>query len=275
MTPIRAVARHRARLLPVQLAKRRPAAKSTLRWIRADLGAITITKSITLNGGTGLAGSRVDPRCPETNGVNIAAGATGVVTLRNVEIQGIGTGLNGISITSAGKVHIENSLVTGFTTRGITDGRTNSGFLYIADSIVRNNGNGIVMAPGAGGSINAVIDRVRSFANATAGFVASGVVFATISNSNGSGNGAGFSTQGGSAEMNLESCVAASNGIGVQNGSGGATTTRLSNCSIYENSAECSKPRLDRCCVLSGENNKIGGNTVGNTGVSAASPGQQ
>jgi hypothetical protein len=232
-------------------------------------GAITITKSITLNGGTGAGFASI--LVSGTNGVNIAAGNTGVVTLRYIDVQGIGTGINGISITSASKVHIENSLVTGFTNRGITDGRRASGFLYITDTTVRDNANGVVLAP-AGGSINAIMDNVRSFGNTTAGFLVSGVSFATIRNSLGSGNGTGFLAQGAPAEMNLENCVAASNGTGVQNGVGGATTTRLSNCVIVENTTGVSNLAGS---LLSFGNNKIGGNTGANTGVTAASPGQQ
>src|SRR5580700_7005573 len=59
-------------------------------------GALTITKSITIDGGGGQVASIL---VSGTNGINVAAGATDVVTLRNIQLQGLGpsgnAGLNG------------------------------------------------------------------------------------------------------------------------------------------------------------------------------------
>ena len=73
-------------------------------------GAITITKSITLDGSAALAGILVSG----TNGITVQAGSSDVVIIRNFDIDGIGTGLNGISIRSAGDVRIENCKIYGF-----------------------------------------------------------------------------------------------------------------------------------------------------------------
>src|SRR6202162_932350 len=48
-------------------------------------GALTITKSITLDGGGQVASILV----AGTNGINVSAGATDVVILRNLRIQGL------------------------------------------------------------------------------------------------------------------------------------------------------------------------------------------
>src|ERR1700735_2861625 len=48
-------------------------------------GAVTITKSITIDGGGGVAS--VIPS-PGTNGIVVSAGATDIVTIRNVQLQG-------------------------------------------------------------------------------------------------------------------------------------------------------------------------------------------
>src|SRR3954470_6826246 len=53
-------------------------------------GAVTITKSITIDGGGGQVASVL---VAGTNGIIINAGASGVVTLRNLRINGLGSGI--------------------------------------------------------------------------------------------------------------------------------------------------------------------------------------
>src|ERR1041385_8664034 len=55
-------------------------------------GAITITKAITINGDGQIAGITASL----VNGVIVNAGANDRVVLRNIAIQGVGNGLNGI-----------------------------------------------------------------------------------------------------------------------------------------------------------------------------------
>src|SRR6201984_247200 len=69
-------------------------------------GALTITKSITLDGGGGQVASTLGAG---TNGFNVAAGATAIVVFRNLRIQGLlgnggspgNAGITGISVNSA------------------------------------------------------------------------------------------------------------------------------------------------------------------------------
>src|SRR6516165_2829087 len=51
-------------------------------------GALTITKAITLDGGSGIVASVL---ASGVNGIVIAAGATDTVVLRNLQINGAGT----------------------------------------------------------------------------------------------------------------------------------------------------------------------------------------
>src|ERR1700738_5088585 len=60
-------------------------------------GAVTITKAITIDGGGGQVASVL---VAGTNGIVISAGATDVVSLRNLSINGLGTGLSGIRFLS-------------------------------------------------------------------------------------------------------------------------------------------------------------------------------
>ncbi|MGA3311029.1 MAG: right-handed parallel beta-helix repeat-containing protein, partial [Xanthobacteraceae bacterium] len=119
-------------------------------------GGLTITKSITLDGGDAQVASVL---VSGTNGITIAAGATDVVILRNLQFQGLlgngsssGTaGLTGIKITSGATVSIEHVKVMGFSGAGISDARTGGGTkLFVRDTIVENcAGTGIAAVAGA------------------------------------------------------------------------------------------------------------------------------
>jgi hypothetical protein len=63
-------------------------------------GAVTITKAITLDGGGGIVASVL---VSGTNGINVVAGATDIVLLRSLSINGLGCGITR-SISQAEKV---------------------------------------------------------------------------------------------------------------------------------------------------------------------------
>jgi hypothetical protein len=63
----------------------------------AGYGAVTITKAITIDGGGGQVASVL---VSGTNGIVVQAGPSDVVILRNLRINGIGTGINGIRFLS-------------------------------------------------------------------------------------------------------------------------------------------------------------------------------
>src|SRR5215213_4250753 len=119
-------------------------------------GAVTITKSITLDGGTGSGWASI--LASGTNGIIINAGANDVITLRNLSINGAGTGLCGVTILAAKAVFIENCEIFGFQGtagsnpgRGIRDARTTGGQLFVTGTTLRNNSqSAIVIQPGSG-----------------------------------------------------------------------------------------------------------------------------
>jgi hypothetical protein len=127
-------------------------------------GAVTITKSITLEGG-GELGSILNSGF---NGIFINAGVNDNVIIRNLQIDGAGTGLAAIKINQAKTVTIED---TGIFNQGdASNGRgiditPNAGFtanVYINDvGIYHCAVNGIRAAPAAGGAANVYIDEVR------------------------------------------------------------------------------------------------------------------
>jgi len=106
-------------------------------------GAVTITKSITIDGGGGqIAGVLVSG----TNGIVVAAGANDVVTIRNLTIDGLGTGISGIKFQSGKVLNVEHCTIFQFATNGIDIKLGASGTANIIDTIIRSTGS---CAPGS------------------------------------------------------------------------------------------------------------------------------
>jgi hypothetical protein len=194
-------------------------------------GAVTITKAITIDGGGNLASVLVSG----TNGIVVSAGASDVVTIRNIAVNGIGTGLNGIRFLSGGALHVERCVIFGFTGTGIDAEPGGSSQLFVLDTVVRENGgSGILIRPGSW--VGAMLDGVRLDSNFY-GLRAESNAYATIRNSVASGNTAGFQavSTGAGAQINLENSTAVTNGTGVAT-SGGAAFIFMSNSTIMSNS---------------------------------------
>ena len=82
----------------------------------AGVGTVTITKSMQVDGTGVLAGVLATG----TTGIIINAGASDTVVLRDLDIVGSGTGLNGVRIVKAGKVVLDNVRIQGFTQNAVT-----------------------------------------------------------------------------------------------------------------------------------------------------------
>jgi Right handed beta helix region len=194
-------------------------------------GAVTITKAITIDGG----GTFASVLAASTNGINVSAGASDVVTIRNVAINGFNTGFNGIRFLSGGALHVEKCVIFGFTGAGIDAEPGGSSQLFVLDTVVRDNGgSGILIRPGSG--VSAMLDGVRLDGNFY-GVRAESKAYATIRNSVASGNVAGFQavSAGAGAQINLENSTAVNNGTGVAT-SGGSAFIFMSNSTIMTNS---------------------------------------
>ena len=130
-------------------------------------GAVTITKSITIKG-VGVIGGLL---ASGTNGIIINS-ATAKVVLEGLDIDGAGTGLNGISILAASKVAVINTTIRGFTQNGINMTST-SGHLFVDKSFIQNNGQSAA-APGFGGINVAGTSNVASLTNTALHFNGNG-----------------------------------------------------------------------------------------------------
>ncbi len=87
-------------------------------------GAVTITKGMTIDGGGGQVASVL---VSGTNGIVVSAGASDVIILRHLRINGIGTGLSGIRFIAGGALTVENCFIFGFTNKGIDVALTANG----------------------------------------------------------------------------------------------------------------------------------------------------
>src|SRR5690349_3570960 len=127
-------------------------------------GAVTITKSITIEG-TGTLASIL---ASGVNGVIVNAGATDTVVLRNLAIDGAGTtlGTNGVRVLAAGRVVIEGSTIQDFSNDGVDfESSSANAQLVISDTTISNINN----ASGAAAAVfvqsagaTATLNRVRA-----------------------------------------------------------------------------------------------------------------
>ena len=82
----------------------------------AGVGSVTITKAITIDAN----GFQAGVLAAGTNGIVISAAATDDVILRGLNIEGLGSGLNGVLVLSAHNVQITDTKIHGFVTAGVS-----------------------------------------------------------------------------------------------------------------------------------------------------------
>ncbi len=114
-------------------------------------GAVTITKAITISCDAGTAGVLASG----TNGIIVNVASTASVLLQGLDIEGAGTGLNGVQVVGSGEVFIRNCQVRHFTGNGVNVVGTAGAHVIIEDSQILFNSGG-VNVKGAGGASNAV-----------------------------------------------------------------------------------------------------------------------
>jgi hypothetical protein len=226
-------------------------------------GAVTITKSITIDGHPAEAGVLVSG----TNGIIINAGANDVVTLRGLDIQGLTTGLSGISILSVAAVYVEDSVVNGFTTQGIDFEPTAAhqvSRLFLNNVTVQQNGptgsaSGVLVKTTAvGAAAQLTIDNSRFEFNGS-GITADANSRVTIRDSVLSSNslqGVQASPSAGTADVNIENSVISYNLTGLLVNNNG--TVRLSNTTVAGNYTGLSNTGTG--AIISYGNNRLHGN---------------
>jgi hypothetical protein len=234
----------------------------------APTGAVTITKALTIDGGTG-AGWGSGIISANSSGIIINAGANDVVTLRNLTLNGLrqtaSPGGNGIRFLAGKALHVQNVNIFGFNSNGIDINLTanNAQQVTIQDTTIRECGAAGVNAINSAGNFvvamtNVQIDRCVNGVSAANGAII------TIRNSTLAENTtAGLNTVAGAiaAAVNLDRSSFINNGTGANVVAG--ATVRLNDNTFANNSTGVNNAGT----VQSATNNKFMGNgtpTAGN-----------
>ncbi len=227
-------------------------------------GVVTITKSITIDATAGLGGVLA----AGTNGIVISAAANDVVILRHLDLNGAGTGLNGVRILTARDVYVENCKIYGFTNRGLSDERT-AGRLFLSDSVLNNNTTtGIGAMAATPSTLTITGDRVRLERNGNAGLLMGDGIKATFSDSVFSGNtNFGLYVTGSGTELHAEGSIASANGTGIVSSSG--AVVRMSNTTVTGNNTGLSATGGN---IYSYGTNRLDGNVAGNGAPTGSVP---
>ena len=160
----------------------------------AGVGTLTISKSITIvssytEGGVLSSG---------TNGFTVNVASTDKVVLEGLDIEGAGTGINGVRMIGAGKLTIRKCTIRNFTNYGVNLAGTTNARVFITDSIIAGNVTGGFLIQGAGGvANNGIVDRTTIDSNGPAAIKLGPGGTLTISGSTLSGSAAAIDTSAG------------------------------------------------------------------------------
>ena len=240
-------------------------------------GTVTITKNLTIDGTNGAGFGSI--LAGGTNGVNVNDSATAtprtiIVTLKNLSINGAGSGFDGIRFISGRRLYIEGCTVFNFKGNGtnsdgldiaISPGDAATTFnVNVKDSKFENNTGDGIRQTLAAGTLNASYDNVVLAGNNNGLEVTAGT--ANISNSVIDNNStSGLSATGG-AVMNANNNVVTSNGTGINSATG--STVRINLNAVHRNTTGLSNTATMNTC----SNNKVYGNTTDVSGAVVAVP---
>ena len=235
-------------------------------------GAVTITKSITINGGGSLASSLV---AGATHGIIVNAGPSDVVILRNLEVYGVSGALNGILYVGGLELHVEQVKITGFSGQAILYLPAVQNSLFVSHSHLRNNaGGGVYAVPGASGIGKMALNHVVMEGNGR-GVRAEDGTTVHIENCTITGNDFNGITAVGSSratDINIHNTTASHNGAVGISSQGAQSTVRISNVMATRNGS-LGLESTGGGGIVSSKNNTVQGN-LGGDGAPTASPGQ-
>jgi hypothetical protein len=231
-----------------------------------SFGAVTINKSITINGDGTFAGIFNNG----LTGVIVNAGADDHVVLRNLSIQGGGTGISGIRFLRGRHLTVDNVAISGFTARGIdvsvsaNDGSVvgidlrNVRITKGANAASTPVGVFVSLSPGPGLAL-ATLDHV-TLTGLNNGLEVALNGRAMVSNSVISGNQQhGVLARHATAVINVEGSQIDFNELVGVNSSVSGATIRLANNEIYNNSNGVTFAA--GATVSSAGDNRVAGNT--------------
>jgi hypothetical protein len=202
-------------------------------------GTVTITKNITIDGTTGAGFGSI--LAAGTNGVNVNDSATAtpntiIVRLRNLSINGAGTGFDGIRFVAGKALYVENCQIFGFKGNGTnSDGidialGASTSNVSVTNTVIENNtGDGIRQT--TAGTLNCYYDNVVLGGNVN-GLEALGGT-ANINRSVIDNNSSNGLTNSGGAVINASGNLITNNNNGTNCAS--PSTIRLGNNNVFRN----------------------------------------
>lgn len=223
-----------------------------------NFGPVTITKAITIDGGGASAILTLASS-------SITVNTTGVVTLRNLTIEGV-TASTAVNVTQVGTLHVENVRINNFSSFGINFNPSGGGArLFVTDSTVTNiSGGAAVYVRNA----HATLERVF-VSTSQSGIVsgAGGVTF--VKNSVVTNCSMGFAAAYSAASViDVQDSTSNDNDWGIVAGSG--AVARVGNMTIADNHV-AGLYNDGSSFIVSLGNNRVSSNSVDGTFTSTVS----
>ena len=222
---------------------------------------MTITKAMTIACEGVTAGVLVSG----TNAIIVSAGPTDQVTLRGLDINGLGTGINGIRFLAGKALIVDNCQIYEFTTNGIDValGATGSS-LTVKDTRINNLGGVGIRVTTTVGGVSASVDHVN-ISRVTTGVESAAGGNTSVSNSIMFAGSNGVLASANGAVMTVANSVMSSNNVGANASVSGATIA-LTNSDLFANNTAVSAAVGSN--FISGGNNKLSGNVSPGAGPS-------
>jgi hypothetical protein len=228
----------------------------------AGYGAVTITKSIAIvceftEGGLVSSG---------TNGIIVNTGVNDVVTLSGLELEGLGTSLNGIHFIGGGVLHVKKTTIRGYRSGGSgINFVPNNGAaeLHVSDVVITDSGNstttgginirptgtatarvsinraqvencssGIIISPGGTGNIGVGIFNTVVSGSTNTGISSSSTTAlqqVMVVGSMIAGNTTGISSDGSQSKVGVSTTTVTTNGTGLSFSNGALLFTYHTN----------------------------------------------
>ncbi|MEY2562661.1 MAG: hypothetical protein QOH88_854 [Verrucomicrobiota bacterium] len=221
-------------------------------------GTLTITKSITVNGDGTLAGV-LSASAPQAFLVNITTNlTTDKVVIRNVSINGAGTGTDGVRIIDGTEVILDNVTISGLTDAGVDCAQSQSSSLFLHDVRISKAFVGVrtqsTVGTVAGAFRNVAINGMTSHGVECVNNT-SMVIRNLETTKNG---GSGVRSSGAGVDVSVLDSTASGNNIGFD---GAAGIIRITNCGMFYNNTNLAGS------VATGGNNKSASNTTQNVPI--------
>jgi len=227
-------------------------------------GILDISKSITISCEAGTAGIFAPSRF---NGITIGAAATDVVTLRGLDIDGLGGAAVGISVSQAKEVHVEKCIIRNFrfgsnaSALRTAGGSSETMFMFVVDTVISDNSNGIQLGSAGGFKVVSVKNAIITGSTVDGIGLLNSNAYANVTESIISGNGgSAVNVAAASSTANIDRTTMANNATALTAAGSGATIRTIAN-SIFNNTSAF--VFANGGIIASDGQNRTGGNTNG------------